>query len=137
MILGYRLKRLRKEKRMSQSDLGKILGVTKVSISGYETGNRVPSMQILDKIIEYFNISADYIMGRDIDAVCENSSGKTISLADCDIAIIKEIKKDNYLYNLIAHDPKRFFLTIRKKRKNQNLEEEEEKEMKKMKKLLK
>ena len=36
MILGYRLRELRKENRMSQDDLGKLLGVTKVSISGYD-----------------------------------------------------------------------------------------------------
>ena len=52
MILGYRLRELRKENKMSQETLGKLLGVTKVSISGYENGTRVPSLQVLNGILD-------------------------------------------------------------------------------------
>ena len=54
MFLGYRLRELRKEKNMSQEDLGKILGVTKVSVSGYEKGTRTPSMDILINMLDIF-----------------------------------------------------------------------------------
>ena len=50
MILGFRLRELRKENKMSQSDLGKLIGVSKVSVSGYENGSRIPSLDILNKI---------------------------------------------------------------------------------------
>ena len=62
MILGYRLRELRKENKMSQEDLGKLLGVTKVSISGYENGTRVPSLDILQGILDVFGVSADYLL---------------------------------------------------------------------------
>ena len=52
MFLGYRLKELRKSKCISQSELGKLIGVSKVSVSGYEKGTRVPSMDVLLKIIK-------------------------------------------------------------------------------------
>ncbi len=109
MFLGYRLKSLRKQKHLSQSDLGKLLGVSKVSISGYENGLRVPSMEIFLLILKVFNISADYILGREVKAVCEGSGDSEVLLAKSDIDIIKEIRSKPDLYNKIAETPKRFF----------------------------
>ena len=114
MFLGYRLKSLRKQKHLSQSDLGKLLGVSKVSISGYENGLRVPSMEILLLMLNVFDISADYILGREIKAVCEGSDDNNIFLSKSDIDIINEIKHKPDLYNKIAENPKRFFNGIDK-----------------------
>ena len=108
MILGYRLKELRKNNNMSQDELGKLLGVSKVSVSGYEHGTRIPSMEILVMILNIFNISADYILGRELNVICENSN-ESFSLSRDDINIIKELKNKPSLYNLIVTDPKRFF----------------------------
>ena len=108
MILGFRLRRLRKEKNMSQEELGNILGVTKVSVSGYEKGTRVPSIDILVKILDVFNVSADYMFGRDVDVVQEDDYVPAI-LSSEDIEIIRVIRGNPRLYNLIADDPKRFF----------------------------
>lgn len=112
MILGYRLRELRKNNNMSQSELGKLIGVSKVSISGYEKGTRVPSMDILEKILNVFNISADYILGRELNAVCENDEDISFMIARQDINIIREIKNKPILYNKILDDPKRFFSNI-------------------------
>ena len=115
MILGYRLKELRKEKNLSQDDLGKLLGVTKVSVSGYENGTRVPSMNILLLMLDVFGISADYLLGRELNVVCENDTNISITLSSSDIDIIKELRLKPTLYNTIANDPKRFFTSISKK----------------------
>ena len=40
MFLGYRLKELRERKGLSQEKLGKLTGVTKVSVCGYELGKK-------------------------------------------------------------------------------------------------
>ena len=45
MIIGKRLKEARIKKGMSQEELGNILGVSKVSICGYEKGTRTPTME--------------------------------------------------------------------------------------------
>ena len=113
MILGYRLRELRKDNNMSQEDLGKLLGVTKVSVSGYENGTRIPSMEILITILNVFKISADYLLGRELDVICE-SEEKTALIAKNDIDIINELKGHPKLYNLIAANPKRFFSNIEK-----------------------
>lgn len=115
MVLGYRIKRLRKEKLLSQNQLGKLLGVSKVSVSGYENGTRVPSMDTLVKLLDVFNISADFILGREINAVCEDDNNINIFLSSQDINIIKEIKDNPSIYSRILEDPKRFFASINKK----------------------
>ena len=115
MFLGYRLKELRKKRNISQAELGKLLGVTKVSISGYENGTRVPSMEVLLNIVNFFDISADYILGRELNVVCENDQNVTILLASADIDIIRELRTLPSLYCKVADNPKRFFGTLCKK----------------------
>lgn len=115
MILGFRLRELRKENRMSQDDLGKLLGVTKVSVSGYENGTRVPSLDILQGILDVFGVSADYLLGRELNVVCEDENSFSVNLSTSDIEIIKEIRSNPILFNTIACNPKRFFNTMIKK----------------------
>ncbi len=115
MILGYRLKELRKEKNMSQGELGKLLGVTKVSVSGYENGTRVPSVEIFLMILDVFDISADYLLGRELNAVCEEDESVSVLLSTTDVDIIRELRRRPTLYNTVASDPKRFFNSVYQK----------------------
>jgi len=108
MFLGYRLRELRKEKKLSQEDLGKILGVTKVSISGYENGTRIPSMDILIGLLDVFMVPADYLLGRELNAVCEDDN-LTVGVSLSDIEIIRELRSKPSLYNEVSSNPKRFF----------------------------
>ena len=45
MLIGKRIKDMRLEKGLSQQELGDLLGVTKVSVCGYENGTRTPSLE--------------------------------------------------------------------------------------------
>ncbi|WP_199427066.1 helix-turn-helix domain-containing protein [Thermaerobacillus caldiproteolyticus] len=63
-MLGDRLKKLRLEKKLTQEELGKRINVTKVSISGYENGNRTPDTETLQKLADFFNVTTDYLLGR-------------------------------------------------------------------------
>ena len=94
MFLGYRLRKLRKENNMSQASLGKMIGVSKVSISGYEKGIRNPSIDIFRKILDVFNISADFMMGRELNAVCEDDESLSVLLSSDDIKVLKKLKID-------------------------------------------
>lgn len=69
MMIGERLKELRKKKKIKQDILAELLGLTKFTISGYEHNNCEPSDQNLVKMAKYFNISADYLLGL-IDDPC-------------------------------------------------------------------
>ena len=44
MLVGERLKEARLAKGLSQQELGDLLGVSKVSICGYEKGTRTPTL---------------------------------------------------------------------------------------------
>lgn len=61
---GDRLKQLRKERKLRQEDLGRIINVTKVSISGYENGDRTPDTDNLKRLADYFGVTTDYLLGR-------------------------------------------------------------------------
>ncbi|CAM3779325.1 helix-turn-helix domain-containing protein [Alkalicoccus chagannorensis] len=64
---GQRLKRLRKERNLTQQQLGEKIFVSKVSISGYESGERTPDTDNLGKLADFFEVTTDYLMGRTDD----------------------------------------------------------------------
>lgn len=55
---------LREESGLNQSDLANELGLTRQSISNYETGKRVPGDDVRELIADYFNVDMDFLMGR-------------------------------------------------------------------------
>jgi len=59
-----RLKQLRKEKEMSQEELGKIFGTGKAAICNYEKNVRIPPADKIAEYANYFNVSIDYILGK-------------------------------------------------------------------------
>lgn len=63
MSLGERIKYLREELNLTQEDLGKILNVSKPTISRYEANLNEPNSDTLIKISKYFNVSIDYLFG--------------------------------------------------------------------------
>ena len=58
------LKKLRKEKGISQLKLALDLNMSQNTISRYETGEREPGICELVKIADYFDVSIDYLVGR-------------------------------------------------------------------------
>lgn len=64
MNFGYRLKELRTKRKITQQQLGDAIHVSKVSISGYENNNRTPDTETLQLIADYFNVTTDYLLGR-------------------------------------------------------------------------
>lgn len=60
-----RLKDLRRQRNMSQEDLGSLLGVQKAAVCKYEVG-RVPlPNDVLVKLCDLFGVTSDYLLGRD------------------------------------------------------------------------
>lgn len=58
-----RLKELRSEKELSQTQLAKELGVSQRSVSNWETGVRQPDFETLEKLANFFAVSTDYLLG--------------------------------------------------------------------------
>ncbi len=60
---GNRIKELRVERGLTQTQLGKLLGVKTNTVSQYENGLSKTSIDILFKLSIIFEISSDYILG--------------------------------------------------------------------------
>ena len=56
------LKKLREEKGLTQSELGKESGISPSTVGMYEQGRRVPDVPILKKMSAFFNVSIDYLL---------------------------------------------------------------------------
>ena len=63
MKLGARIKILRHEKGLTQSQLGAFFNLAESTISLYESGKRSPDYEILCKLAHYFQVSIDYLLG--------------------------------------------------------------------------
>lgn len=59
-----RLKQLRKSKGITLEQLGEYVGATKATIGNFENGNKKPSLDLLIKLADYFDVSIDYLVGR-------------------------------------------------------------------------
>ena len=57
-----RLSFIREDKDMKQSELATIIDVNQSTISRWEKSSEIPSLEKLNKIANYFNISLDYLL---------------------------------------------------------------------------
>lgn len=62
-MFGDLLRELRKDFKMTQADLGKLLSLSPLTISAYECGRSVPDDATKVKIAKIFNVSLDYLLG--------------------------------------------------------------------------
>ena len=62
-----KIRELRKRKGWTQEEFGDMLGINKVTVSGYENGKRQPTPDMLSKMADLFGVSIDVILGREED----------------------------------------------------------------------
>ena len=58
-----RLKDLREDHDLTQTDIAEILQTTREQISKYETGKQMMGTDKYIKLAKYYNVSLDYLMG--------------------------------------------------------------------------
>ena len=63
-MVGYILKKLRKEKRKTQDDIALMLNIKRQTYSSYERNKSLPDINTLSKLADYFNVSTDYLLDR-------------------------------------------------------------------------
>ena len=115
MLIGKRVKELRLERKMSPQELGDMIGVTKVSICGYENGTRTPSLETFCMMADIFETTTDYLLGREVPVVTEDGSEYIGAISKDDIDIINEIRHYPNLYAKLIKDVKRYVSLIVKK----------------------
>ena len=89
---GLRLKKLRINKKLSQTALGELVGVSKSVISSYENEVHLPPYYVLISMAGVFGVITDYLLG-----VSGNRSisvdGLTDEQVDAVAAIVRELKE--------------------------------------------
>ena len=61
-----RLKQLRSEKGITQQELAQATKLSQAAVSRWEAGEREPSIYYLNVLADYFEITVDYLIGRDV-----------------------------------------------------------------------
>ena len=59
------LKQARETKHLTQTQVANILGITSTAYQNYEYGKREPNNELLCRIAELFNVTTDYLLGRE------------------------------------------------------------------------
>ena len=63
LYFGERLRALRREKNLTQEQLAEKIDLVKSSICAYEKNAKYPSVEVLIKLCQFFNVSSDYLLG--------------------------------------------------------------------------
>ena len=71
-IFAERVHMLRKQRGMSQKELGEAIGLSHKSISTIESGSRTTTLEKLVILARFFQVSTDYLLG-----LCEEAAPKT------------------------------------------------------------
>lgn len=58
-----RIRDLREDNDLTQTELGKILHISQRTYSHYENGTREIPIELLIKLAHYYNTSVDYLLG--------------------------------------------------------------------------
>ena len=72
IMFDKKLKELRSENKLTQTQMALIIGCNQSMITRWEKGECEPTENIIRKVALYFNVSADYLLG------IEDESGRKI-----------------------------------------------------------
>ncbi|PGZ08862.1 transcriptional regulator [Bacillus cereus] len=117
-MLGKKIAELRKNQKLSQYDLAERLGFSRGKLANYEQGQREPDYDTLKKIADYFEVSTDYLLGRDIIKIEANNP-----LVDPELGLwfkdIKDASPDK------QEELRQFWEFIKNKEKNRKPEDKQ------------
>ncbi|MEL6628592.1 MAG: helix-turn-helix transcriptional regulator [Bacteroidota bacterium] len=111
--LGQRIKELRKQKNMSQSQLASIVGLSYAQIGRYETKGTQPPAEALKKIAQALEVSPDFLIN--------GSSGDQAHASLTDTELIQQFKAVEQMDEEDKHIVKKLIDAFITKKKIQQL----------------
>ena len=90
-MIGQRIRDLRKQRKMSQTELANILHVSQQTVTAWETGKAEPSSSAVANLADYFNVTTDYLLGRPEEKKEKDSN--SVDLADMDTLLTYQGKQ--------------------------------------------
>jgi len=88
-MVADRIKALREQKGLTQTDLSNQLGITRSSVNAWEMGISVPSTQYIVELAHIFKVSTDYLLCVDTSATVS-----VAGLTEKDVQLV---------HNIISH----------------------------------
>jgi transcriptional regulator with XRE-family HTH domain len=101
-LFPERLAELRETAQLTRQQLADKLGISRASLEYYEKGKRKPDIEVLYKISECFNVTADYLIGRTdkrgantkINSICEYTGLSESAINE--LNTIKQLSEKGY-----------------------------------------
>ena len=87
-VIAKNLTALRKNNKLTQLELAKLLNYSDKAVSKWENGESVPSIDVLHRISKIYNVSLDYIVGEKV--------------ADTPVSVTSEIRKKRIIITLLS-----------------------------------
>ena len=97
ITIGENIKRLRRERELTQEQLAEVLNVSITAVSKWERGETMPDITLLFPLAHYFHVSLDELMGYDYERIQQDISN--------------DLQKYNELYAAYRLDEAREFIT--------------------------
>jgi len=96
MNFGHKISLIRKQKKMSQAQLGKASGINGDIVGKYERDEMKPSIETAKKLADALEVSLDYLVGEDDLKVVDKKTLKRLQ----DIQNLSDKDKDYIFYTL-------------------------------------
>ncbi len=90
MILADKIMNLRKQQGMSQEELAHQLGISRQSVSKWESGASIPDLDKILKLSNLFGVSTDYLLKDELEELSYSETGSTMD-DDIDSENVKNV----------------------------------------------
>lgn len=107
--IGMILKFLRNRVGITQTTIARNIGIAQQTYAGYESGKHEPSIEIMIRLANFYNLSMDYITGRFIDDIS--------SVMEEDINLDEILEGSAAFYESIEENNKNYISMIKEKAK--------------------
>ena len=96
IVIGERIKELRKNSRYTQTELANLLGITKSTVAAYENDSRLPSYDVLVRMARVFKISIDSLLLNRYDSIVD-VSGLTVEQIEMIEKLVVSFREHNQM----------------------------------------
>ena len=95
-MIGKKMQELRKAKKMSTTDVADAIGIKPRTYLSYETGEREPNLSVINAIADYYNVTVDYLLGRECNPKRLNQRDEELEAAFIDVyrSLPENVRKD-------------------------------------------
>ncbi len=88
-----RLRELRKDRGLRQVDLARELGIAQTTVANYEQHTRFPDEEMLLRVVGFFDVSLDYLLGRTEISVTPDVAGLSVDMVRPDRASLSNVAR--------------------------------------------